>query len=251
MNSDLISGRNAVLEAVKNKRLAVGKMMVAGSASGPRIDEAKTVASERSIPIASTTTDELDDLTGNDSHQGIALAIEELHPHTLDDLMTRIDPGGDSRLFVLDQIQDPVNVGKLARAAMFFGFDGMIKTKDRSAPLSSTVIQSSAGAAARLPIAQVKNLSRTFERLKDERYWLVGMVNDAETSIEEVPVDRNLAVVIGHEGSGLRRLTRDESDYLVTVPGSGDFDSLNAATAGAISAYALEPQRSNEPSESK
>jgi 23S rRNA (guanosine2251-2'-O)-methyltransferase len=245
MSSDLIRGRNAVLEAVKNKRLALKRMMVAESASGSRIDEAKTVASERSIPITSTTTDELSELPVNNAHQGIAIAVKELHPHTLDDLLRLIDSDGNTRIFVLDRIQDPVNLGKLARAAMFFGFDGIIKTKDRSAPLSSTVIETSAGAAARLPIAQVKNLSRAFERLKDERYWLVGMVNDADTSIDEVPVDRDLAIVIGHEGSGLRRLTRDECDYLVTVPGAGDFDSLNAATAGAVSAYALRPSKAS------
>jgi len=239
VTTDYISGRNAVLEALKNKRLSAERLILADTASGQRIDEAQAEATNREISIRISNTTDLDDLVGSDNHQGIALEITEIHPYTLEDLLARGSATNHHRLFLLDQVQDPVNFGKIARAASFFGFQGLVKTRDRSAPLSSTVIESSAGAAARIPVAQVKNLRRTMEKLREERYWLVGLVPDGDRPVEEVPTDRNLAILLGNEGSGLRRLTREECDYLVTIPGSGSYDSLNVATAGAVAAYAL------------
>lgn len=243
-----VGGRNAVVEVLKNDRAAIEKLLVMESASGDRLERAKERAEDRGIPMEYVDVEVLDDRTGDGSHQGIALEIEQIHPHTLDDLLRSVE-SENSRLFVLDQVQDPVNLGKLARTALYFGFDGIVKTRNRTAPLSNTVLETSVGAAARIPIAQVTNLSRAIEKLRDERYWMVGTTLDAEDSIETVDVERNLAVVLGNEESGLRRLTADECDYLVTIPGRGDFDSLNVATAGSIAAYALNPEQTEEEDE--
>lgn len=240
--TSVIGGRNAVVEILKNDRAAVEKVLLMKTASGEPIERAKEAARSRSIPIETTDPEVLDDRTGGSTHQGIAVVIQQLHPHTLDDLL-RSASSENSRLLVLDQIQDPVNLGKLARTALFFGYDGIVKTKDRTAPLSQTVIETSVGAAARIPVAQVTNLRRALEKIRDERYWLVGLSLDAEKPVGSVDPDRKLAVVLGNEDHGLRRLTAEECDYLVSIPGQGDFDSLNVATAGAIAAYALNPER--------
>lgn len=243
MSNNFVGGRNAVLECLRNKRLAAKIFRVAENASGASIKAVVDEASNRNVPVEVVSAAELDDLAPNSNHQGALLEVEEVHPYTLEDLLEDAPSakGEHRRLLVVDQVQDPVNLGKLARSALFFGYDGIVKTSDRTAPLNSTVVETSAGAAARIPVAQVTNLRRALETLKDERFWLVGTVPGAETSLEDVPTDRDLALMVGHEGSGLRRLTREEADYLVTIPGSGDFESLNVATAGSIAAYALEP----------
>ncbi|MFB6345536.1 MAG: 23S rRNA (guanosine(2251)-2'-O)-methyltransferase RlmB [bacterium] len=238
--SSIVGGRNAVIEILKNDRAAIEKLLLAESSSGDRIEQARLVASDREIPIEGTTVDHLSEQTGG-NHQGVAVVLEQIHPHTLEDLL-RETSADVSRLFVLDQVQDPVNLGKIARTALYFGFDGIVKTKDRTAPLSRTVLETSVGAAARLPIAQVTNLQRAMQQLRDDRYWIVGTSLEADKPIGTVDTDRNLALVLGNEESGLRRLTREECDYLVEIPGRGDFDSLNVATAGSIAAYALNPQ---------
>lgn len=253
MTNTFVGGRNAVLECLRNERLAAKVLRVADNASGASLEAVVDEASNRNVPVEVVAASELDEHAPDSNHQGALLEIETVHPYTLEDLLEDAPEteGEHRRLLVVDQVQDPVNLGKLARSALFFGYDGLVKTSDRTAPLNSTVVETSAGAAARLPVAQVKNLRRALETLKDERFWLIGTVPDADTDLEDVPTDRDLAVMVGHEGSGLRRLTREEADYLVTIPGSGDFESLNVATAGAIAAYALEPDppRDEDPGE--
>lgn len=247
MTSNLVGGRNAVRECLRNKRLGFEVVKVAESASGGVIDEIISAASERNVPVRTVTTEELDD-QASPGHQGVLAVLSDIHPHTLDDLLGRMSGSSytHKRIFVLDQVQDPVNLGKIARSALYFGYEGIVKTKDQTAPLNSTVIETSAGAAARLPIAQVTNLRRALDRLREERFWMAGLSLEADSSVDSVPTDRNLAVLLGHEGTGLRRLTREECDYLVNIPGRGDFDSLNVATAGSIAAYALDSDPSEE-----
>lgn len=242
MSKEYVGGRNAVLECLANKRLAVDKLLVAKTASGSKIDQAKIEADNRTIPIGTVQESKLTSLTGNRNHQGLVVEVSGLHPYSLEDLLERTADNNHRRLFVLDRIQDPVNLGKLARSALYFSYEGLVKTTDRTAPLSGAVIESSAGAAARLPIAQVTNLQQALETLKNDRFWLVGTVLEATRCVGDVPTDRDLAVVLGHEGCGLRRLTRDQCDYLVKIPGGKEFESLNVATAGAVSAYALKPK---------
>lgn len=248
MTSNRVGGRNAVRECLRNKRLGFEVVMVAESASGGVIEDILSAASERNVPVRTVTTEELDEQASPGNHQGVLAVLSDIHPHTLDDLLSRVSESSfdRKRIFVLDQVQDPVNLGKIARAALFFGYEGIVKTKNRTAPLNSTVIETSAGAAARLPIAQVTNLRRALDRLREKRFWMAGLSLDADSPVESVPADRNLAVLLGHEGTGLRRLTREECDYLVTIPGRGDFDSLNVATAGSIAAYALDSDEAGE-----
>jgi 23S rRNA (guanosine2251-2'-O)-methyltransferase len=248
MTSNFVGGRNAVRECLRNKRLGFEVVKVADSASGTVIDDIISAASDRNVPVRTVSAEELDEQSSPGNHQGVLAVLSDIHPHTLDDLLSRMSESSytHKRIFVLDQIQDPVNLGKIARSALYFGYVGIVKTKDQTAPLNSTVIETSAGAAARLPIAQVTNLRRALERLREERFWMTGLSLEADSPVDSVPTDRNLAVLLGHEGTGLRRLTREECDYLVNIPGRGDFDSLNVATAGSIAAYALDSDPSGE-----
>lgn len=246
--SNVVTGRNPVRECLRNKRLGFDVIKVAESASGGVIDDIIARASERNVAVRTVTRSELDEESSPGNHQGVLAVLSDIHPHTLEDLLTDVSASESEqkRIVVLDQVQDPVNFGKIARAALFFGYEGMIKTKDQTAPLNSTVIETSAGAAARLPIAQVTNLQRALDDLREERFWMVGLSLDADEPVDTVPRDRNLALLLGHEGTGLRRLTREKCDYLVNIPGRGTFDSLNVAQAGSIASYALDPDRKED-----
>jgi 23S rRNA (guanosine2251-2'-O)-methyltransferase len=241
--SNVVAGRNPVLECLKNERIGFDVVKVAESASGDILKEITSRASERDVPVRTVPGSELDEESSSGNHQGVLTVISDVHPHNFDDLLNRVSRSDavNQRIMVLDQVQDPVNFGKMARSALFFGYQGIVKTKDRTAPLNRTVIETSAGAAARLPVAQVTNLRRSLEDLREERFWMVGLSLEAERPVEDVPTDRNLAVLLGHEGTGLRRLTREECDYLVNIPGRSTFDSLNVAQAASVAAYALAP----------
>lgn len=237
--TERVYGRNPVLELLGASPRTVRRLYVSNRSSGERIDEIRRTAYEKGIPVEDVGPDRLREMVDEARHQGVVAETVSTGVVSLDRLLGEGPDRGPRRLIVLDQIQDPVNLGKIARSSLYFGVDGLIKTTDRSAPVSDTVVKTSAGAATRLPIAEVTNLRRCLQRLKDEGFWLVGADVSGRTTPEEIPLDRDLAVVVGNEEKGLRRLTRETCDYLVKIPGSGDFDSLNVATAAAVLTYAL------------
>lgn len=225
-------------ELIRNRPEAVEQLFVLRNRAEGDLADLVEVAHERELPVEYVERERLDQFYGGGEHRGIVAQCSDLSVHPLDDLIEQ-SRSGEGRLLVLDQIQDPVNLGTLARSALFLGVDGIIKMTDRSAPLSETVIETSVGAATRIPFAEVTNLRRTLDRLKDERFWIVGADAAGEQVPADVPRDRNLALVLGHEGTGLRRLTREHCDYLVRLEGSGRLDSLNVGVAGSILMYAL------------
>ncbi|MGM0381161.1 MAG: 23S rRNA (guanosine(2251)-2'-O)-methyltransferase RlmB [bacterium] len=238
--SEIISGRNPVLELLEAAKPEIDYIVFARSASGERIDKIRKLAKKRKIELQDVSGEQLSDRAG-DKHQGVAARIKSLSPLDLNEFLSTVQFGSPARLVLLDKIQDPVNLGKIARTALYFGVDGLIKTAHGSAPLSNTVLKTSAGAAARLPVAEVSNLQNAIKKLKEKRFWFVGASLEGENKPEEIPVDRNLALVMGHEGEGLSRLTAKMCDYLVSIPGGGDFDSLNVGVAAGVLIYTLKP----------
>lgn len=242
--SELITGRNVVLESLRSDWIRLTRVFVSPSASGSRVDAIGTLAHERDVPLESSlprdVRDRLKSLDGGAS-QGVAAELETWRTTSLEELLEVPDGDGPYRLLVMDQVQDPVNAGKLFRASAFFGVDGVVLSDDRTVPLSATVLRTSAGGAARVPVARVTNLRRALETLKDDRFWLVGTVPDGGDSPDAIHRDRHLALVLGSEGSGMRRLTEETCDYRVSLEGRGDFDSLNVAAAGTVLTYVLRP----------
>jgi 23S rRNA (guanosine2251-2'-O)-methyltransferase len=249
--SELIYGRNPVEELLKNASRRIDEIIYSEAAEEGGLDDLLETAYERGIPVESRPEARLNEMTDGKRHQGIVALAPDTGLVDLEEMLSGLPEQGSRRLLILDQVQDPVNVGKMLRSALFFGVNGVIKTTDRTAPISDTVVKTSAGAATRIPIAEVTNLKRALDEIKDRHFWLVGSVLDGDDAMEDVPVERDLAVVVGNEDSGLRRLTREACDYFVSIPGPGAFDSLNVAMAATIMMYDLrlerEPEGADEP----
>lgn len=238
--SDLIYGRNPVEELLTNKSRGIDEIIYSESAGD--LDSLLETAYERGIPVESRPKARLNEMTDGKRHQGIIAIASSTGLVSLEELLSELPEGDSRRLLIIDQVQDPVNVGKILRSALFFGVNGVIKSSDGTAPISDTVVKTSAGAATRIPIAEVTNLKRALDEIKDRHFWLVGSVLDGDQTLDDVPTERDLAIAVGNEDSGLRRLIREACDYLVSIPGTGAFDSLNVAMAGTILMYECQPE---------
>jgi len=242
--SEHIYGRNSVKELLENPSRRVDRLYYSNTAESGDLEPILNQAYERGIPVEATKPSRLDQWTDGNRHQGIVAVASSSGLVSLDELLSELPDRDRRRLMILDQIQDPVNVGKLIRSGQYFGVNGVVKSKDRSAPISNTVVKTSAGAANRMPIAEVTNLKRAVDKIKKRHFWLVGADLEGTSRPEDVPGQRDLAVVLGNEESGIRRLIKESCDYLVRIPGPGSFDSLNVAMAGTVLSYELQRESS-------
>lgn len=175
---------------------------------------------------------ELDQLVGTTQHQGIVAEVSEPRWSHADDI---VEAGGDNLLLVLlDGITDPRNFGAILRSAEVLGADGVIVEERRSAPLSAVVAKTAAGATQHLPVAQVKNLPRFIASLKERGVWVYGAAGEASQDVRQTDFSGKVALVIGAEGEGMRRLVREQCDVLVSIPVRGKIQSLNASVAAGI-----------------
>lgn len=167
------------------------------------------------------------------NHQGVMIEVESFKYESLDDL------SDEKRLIILDQIEDPHNLGAIIRSAESFGFDGVVIPERRSASVTSTVYKTSAGAINNIKVYRVKNLTRSIKDLKDKGFWIYGLAGEADSSIDKADLTGKVGLVVGNEGSGISRLVRDNCDMLVNIPMLGRVNSLNASVAVGISMYEL------------
>lgn len=243
--SDWVIGRNPVFEALK-AGLPVRRAYVAdGVERDDRLRDILKFAAENGIPLLQATRTELDRLTGGAVHQGVAL---QLPPFEYADAEDVLDDALDSDLAPIvvacDSITDPRNLGAIIRSAAAFGASGVIIPERRSAQLTAAAWKTSAGAAARIPVAQVTNLNRTLKRYADAGFTIVGLAGEAETDVAGFPgIDGPVLVVIGSEGEGLARLVRENCDVLVSIPIGSAVESLNASVAASIALYEISRTR--------
>ncbi|MDF1565027.1 MAG: 23S rRNA (guanosine(2251)-2'-O)-methyltransferase RlmB [Deltaproteobacteria bacterium] len=207
-----------------------------------------TLARKRRVEVRHVSRREVDDLAGDRGHQGVvAILHEETLPQVEDPLelvaAARAE-GRDPLLVLLDGIQDPGNLGALIRSAWALGADGVILPKDRASPLTPVAVKASAGAALSCPVVTVTNLARTIEQLEKEGVWAVAAdLSDEAVDLPDARLDGPLAVVVGAEGKGLRRLVRERCSQWVKIPMARDFQSFNASVAGALILYEAWRQR--------
>jgi len=200
------------------------------SLRGTTIDQ---LARQANIPVRYESASFLDAFSQGGVHQGVAARLRPFPYVPLHDIVaTKAE-----LLLVLDGILDPRNLGALLRTAEGAGIGGVILTEMRSAPLSPLVEKTATGATAHLPICQVENLARALSIIRENGYWLVGLVPDAPQSLYDLPLSRKIALLVGGEGKGLRSLTRQLCDCLVAIPMRGKVRSLNVSVAGAIALY--------------
>lgn len=235
-----ISGINPVLAALRTGHVEIQEMFLARSDS--RLEELEDLDRHHKAPLQRVTREELTALIGHSHHQGVALRASE-YPYTplesiLDQPLHLTEP-----LVILDSIQDPQNLGAILRSACFLGAAAIVIPKDRSASITSAVIKVAAGATAYIPVAQVTNLARTLEKLKQAGLWIMGLDLKGDRSLYETDLSVPLALVVGNEQKGIRPLVRKHCDLLAQIPSHGPIQSLNAATASAIALAEIQRQR--------
>ena len=196
------------------------------------------------IRIQETPKHQLDAMADRQAHQGVVieyLAPDELSEDDLDDALERLDR--PPLLLVLDHVQDPHNLGACLRSADAAGVDGVISTRDQSVGITPVVSKVASGAADTMPYYRVTNLARTLKALKDRGVWVVGAAGEAELSYHQADLTGGLAIVMGAEGKGLRRLTRENCDFLVKIPMFGTVGSLNVSVATGVLLFEAVRQR--------
>ena len=244
MTSEWIIGRNAVLEALRTER-AMNKIWVSDSARGNQINELQRLAKKNGVVVQFVPKQLLDHLAETTNHQGIVASVAAYDYATLDDLFLKAESLGESPFFLmLDEIEDPHNLGSMLRTADVTGVHGIIIPRRRSVGLTATVAKASTGAIEHVPVVRVNNLAQTIEQLKERGIWFVGADMKGEQDFREVDYEMPLALVIGSEGKGLSRLVQKKCDFLVHLPMKGHVTSLNASVAAAILMYEVFRKRS-------
>ena len=237
---ELLYGRNAVLEALRANRRKLGRLLIAdGIKEGESMQAINTIARERRIQVAKVQRGELDKRTAGANHQGIALECGAYPYVEVDDIIELARERGEQPLILIfDHLQDPQNIGTLMRTAEIVGAHGIIFPDRRSASITPAVINASAGAVEHLYVAQITNIAQTIKHLQEYNIWVAGVEDDERAvDFDKANLRGALALVIGAEGPGLARLTRERCDLLVRLPMRGKVASLNAATAGSIILY--------------
>jgi 23S rRNA (guanosine2251-2'-O)-methyltransferase len=232
-----ISGRNPVYEVLAARRRQVFRLRLAvGVKETGRISEIVARCRSQKVTIDRVPRSDLDGLGTN--HQGVAIQVSGFPYTPFPDILRAVGVAGDKTLLlVLDMIQDPQNLGTLLRTAEAFGVQGVLLPLRRTATVTPAVIQASAGASEHLSIVQI-NLAQAIARLKEQGVWVIGLDNEPSAAApDQVRMDGPLALVVGHEGSGIRRLVRDSCDVILRLPMIGQIGSLNAAVAGSIALY--------------
>jgi len=241
---ELIAGLHAVRTALGHGAGEVQELWYDPKRRDRRLREVLELARRGRVRTNKATREELDQLTGGANHQGVAARAKvpaALDEHALDRLLADLD--SPPFLLILDGVQDPHNLGACLRTADAAGIHAVIAPKDHSVGLTTTVCKVASGAAGRIPYVQVTNLARTLKALQHEGIWLVGTAGEAGGSLYEADLEGPLALVMGGEGKGLRRLTREHCDLLVSLPMRGVVESLNVSVATGIVLYEALRQR--------
>lgn len=232
-----IEGRNAVVEALR-AGMPVRRILIAeGSKPDRTLDEITRRAAELGVALRRAPKRELDAKSERGAHQGV-LAEAAPYPYaSLDEVLARAEGKERALIIALDHVTDPGNLGAVVRTADVVGAQGVLVAKRRAAAVTPAAYKSSAGALAHVALAQEANLVRSLERCKEAGFWIAGASEHAEQTVWQAPLEGRLVLVMGSEGEGLARLTRETCDFLVSLPQAGKVGSLNVAQATTAIAY--------------
>ena len=239
---DTVAGRNAVVEALRAGIPAKELVVAVGVDVDERLNESIRLSQKMGIGIREVERRQIENMTGIANHQGVALIVKPFQYSSQKEIFARAK---EPALFVaVDGVTDPRNIGAIARSAAAFSADGLLIPERRNASLTAAAWKTSAGAAARLPIAQITNLSRSIDDAKAYGCFVVGLDGDADTTVDSIEIaDQPLYVIVGSEGKGLSRLVREKCDLLISILMSSAVESLNASVAMSIALYAIDRKR--------
>lgn len=233
-SNEMIVGRQPVLEAIKSGA-SIEKIIFLYGVQGNAIERVRQLAKQHGIPVSEMDKHRFQELVGDATAQGVAAIAATQQYVEIEDILKVAESKNESPfILILDEIEDPHNLGALIRTAECAGIHGVIIPKHHSATVNQTVAKTSAGASLHLPIAKVTNVVQTLEELKSKGLWIVGTDMSGDKAYYEVNLEGPLAIVIGNEGKGIRRLVKEQCDFLVKIPMYGKIGSLNASVAGGL-----------------
>jgi 23S rRNA (guanosine2251-2'-O)-methyltransferase len=234
---DIVIGRNAVIEALKGDR-TIETLYISNSKLEGSINTIVSLAKEKKVIIKEVDKRKLDSMCDGEVHQGVIAKVTPFKYSEVSDILNLAEQRGEAPFIViLDEVEDPHNLGSIARTAELFGVHGIIIPRRRSASVSTTVYKSSAGAIEHVKIAKVTNLNVTIDELKQKGVWVYGTDIRAEEYSYQVDFSGPCAIIIGNEGRGISKLTVKKCDKLIKIPMVGKINSLNASVAGGIIMY--------------
>lgn len=240
---DVLVGRNAVTEALKSGR-GINKLWIASGDREGSVAEIAALAKERGIVVQYVERAKIEALVGGHRHQGVLAYVAPVPYAELEDILKAAEAKGEAPFLVLlDELEDPHNLGALLRTADATGVHGILIPKRRSVSLNATVAKTSAGAVEYVPVARIGNIAQTLKKLKEKGFWVAGADMDGEKAYYEADLTGPLVLVVGSEGKGMSRLTKEACDFIVRMPMVGRINSLNASVAGSILMYESMRQR--------
>ena len=240
---DVLVGRNAVTEALKSGR-GINKLWIASGDREGSVAEIAALAKERGIVVQYVERAKIEALAGGHRHQGVLAYVAPVPYAELEDILKATEAKGEAPFIVLlDELEDPHNLGALLRTADATGVHGILIPKRRSVSLNATVAKTSAGAVEYVPVARIGNIAQTLKKLKEKGFWVAGADMDGEKAYYEADLTGPLVLVVGSEGKGMSRLTKEACDFIVRMPMVGRINSLNASVAGSILMYESMRQR--------
>ena len=240
---NLIEGRNAVREALASGK-SIEKLFVQGGTDDARLAGLIADCRESGAQIVRCDKRRLDMMSSTGAHQGAIAVVSDITYATMADIFARAQESGRPPLIVIcDHLNDPQNLGAIVRSAEVFGAHGVIIPKRRSVSVTATAVKASAGACLHMPIVRCTNLHATIEELKKAGVWIYGADGAGEKVLAETDLTSSAAIVMGSEGDGMSRLTREDCDFLVRIPMLGNVNSLNVSAAAAVFLYEAVRQR--------
>ena len=241
---NIIAGRKPVMEALK-AGTHIERIILLSGVQGNVIEDIRQLASDRRIAIGEVNKLEFREIATDAMAQGVVAIVPAKRFVGLDQILEvpreRSEKGF---VLILDEIEDPQNLGALVRTAECAGAHGVVIPKHHAAPVTASVVKASAGATEHVAMAEVTNLVRAMEELKQEGYWIVGLDMAGDKKYTDLDYTTPIAIVVGNEGKGIRRLVKEHCDHLVKIPLHGKLDSLNASVAGALVMFEVARKRS-------
>jgi len=244
VKKEILYGIHPVFEALKAGRRDFFEVYIAKDKTSKRIDKLVAIAESMKVPVERVEPLTLKSMTGTDLHQGLGARTGPFPISEISDIFDCVRSNDENHLLLLlDNIMDPHNLGALIRTALCVGVDGIIIPKDRSVPPTPAVSKSSAGAMEHIRLARVTNMVNTIKDLKEKGLWIAGMEKTSDKSIFFSDLTVPVAIVIGGEEKGMRPLVKKHCDFLMSIPQTGQVNSLNASVAGAVVMYEAFRQR--------
>jgi len=242
MNEEIIIGKNPVLSALKSGR-TINKVMISEQINQQTEKELKSATKKAKTILQQVPRKKLDQLS-NGKHQGIIAYVSAYDYQSVDVILNRAEDKGEAPfLMILDELEDPHNLGAILRTADATGMHGVIIPKRRAVGLTETVAKASAGAMEHIPVARVTNIAQTIDELKMKQIWVVGTDERGSDDFRTLDGQTPIALVIGNEGKGISRLVKDKCDWMVHLPMQGNIPSLNASVAASLLMYEIYRKR--------